>query len=99
MKRALLPSQLLALVAGVTFVTSSVAGPGGQSAAAKIVKEFDKNDNHRLDGDEVAAVQKSYEENPNGPLKEFDKNKDGKLEEREVLEIKEPAPKLKKLKK
>ena len=98
MKRTPFSSRVLPFLGVVAIVAFPLAARGGDSAAAKIIKEFDKNDNHRLDGEEIAAVQKAYEEKPNGPLKEFDKNKDGKLEEREVLEIKEPAPKLKKLK-
>src|SRR6476469_5147147 len=99
MKRSLIARWILPCLGSLVFVTSALAGPKGDGEAAKIIKEFDKDGNHRLDGEEVAAVQKAYEEKPNGPLREFDKNKNGKLEDREVFDIREPAPKLKKLKK
>jgi Ca2+-binding EF-hand superfamily protein len=59
-----------------------------KKAARKAVKavlaEFDKNNNGIIDGEEVDAVKKAYEADPNGPLKRFDLNSDGKLDDSEI---------------
>jgi hypothetical protein len=62
-----------------------------KKAAKKAVKavlaEYDKNNNGIIDGDEVDAVKKAYEADPNGPLKRFDLNTDGKLDDTEIGSI------------
>ena len=51
------------------------------------------NNNGFIDADEVEAIQKAFENDPD--LKRFDTNGDGKLDETEVSAI-NPAPKKKK---
>ncbi len=53
-------------------------------AAIEALKAFDKNGNKKIDGDEIAAVQKAFAEAPTGAMKPLDSNKDGKLDEMEL---------------
>ena len=89
-KILLCTAALLALA-----VPASVHAGGGKNpdkkAAKKAIKDlmaqYDKNNNGIIDGDEIDAVKKAYEADPNGVLKQFDTNADGKLDDTEIAAI------------
>lgn len=56
------------------------------SESAEVLKPFDKNDNHQIDPDELAAMQKSFT-----ALRKLDKNSNGEIEKVEVEIPKPPA--------
>ncbi len=58
------------------------------SRPGKVLKTYDTNGNHVIDGTEVDAVKKAYEDDKTGPLKQFDANNDGKLDDTEIAAIK-----------
>jgi hypothetical protein len=88
-KILLCTAGLLALALPATV---HAGGNSDKKAAKKAVKailaQYDKNSNGIIDGDEVDAVKKAYEADPNGPLKQFDTNSDGKLDDTEIAAIK-----------
>lgn len=53
-----------------------------------ILRKYDTNKNHVIDGDEIAALRKAYEANKTGPLKQFDTNNDGTIDDTEIAAIK-----------
>jgi Ca2+-binding EF-hand superfamily protein len=88
------PSLLLCVVGLLAFAFPAsvhAAKDPEKKAAKKAVKavlaEYDKNNNGIIDGEEVDAVRKAYEADPNGPLKRFDLNSDGKLDDTEIAAI------------
>ena len=88
-------TSLLLCAAGILTLAlpaSVLAGGNPDKKAAKkavkaVLAEYDKNNNGIIDGDEVDAVKKAYEADPNGPLKRFDTNADGKLDDTEIAAI------------
>ena len=85
-------STLLLTLAALALAlpTAALAGNKGKGnkEAMMAAKGYDTNANGKIDGDEVAAVQKAFEADKNGALKAFDKNADGKLDDAEIGEIK-----------
>ena len=79
----LLPALALAAKDGKTK-KKPAAAHGGESA--EVLKPFDKNDNHQIDPDELAAMQKSF-----AALRKLDKNSNGEIEKVEVEIPKAPA--------
>jgi Ca2+-binding EF-hand superfamily protein len=73
---ALLPALAFAAKDGKTRKRPSAdAAP----SVPEVVKTYDKNGNHQIDPDELAALQKSFAE-----LKKLDKNANGEIEAAEV---------------
>lgn len=66
------------------------ARPGGRpqpvSELSEVLKPFDKNGNHQIDADELAAVQKAF-----SALGKLDKNANGEIELGEVAAAAAPA--------
>jgi hypothetical protein len=79
---------LLALALPATVQAGGGKDKGAKKAVKAILAQYDKNNNGIIDGDEVDAVKKAYEADPNGPLKQFDTNSDGKLDDGEIAAIK-----------
>jgi Ca2+-binding EF-hand superfamily protein len=69
---ALLPTVALAAPGGKR-PPNSAAHHGGPMA--EVLKSFDKNGNHRIDADELPALQQTY-----STLKNLDKNANGEIE-------------------
>lgn len=90
-----LPSILVLTVALVALSLPVQAGAGkgdpNKKAAKKAAKaalaQYDTNSNGSIDGDEVAAIQKAYEDKKDTSLKTFDTNNDGKLDASEISAI------------
>ena len=81
----------LAALALALPTAALAAKPGkgkGNKEAMMAAKGYDTNANGKIDGDEVAAVQKAFEADKNGALKAFDTNADGKLDDAEIGAIK-----------
>jgi Ca2+-binding EF-hand superfamily protein len=53
-------------------------------AIGAIVKELDKDGNHKLEGPEIEALKKKFDADPKGALAVLDRNSDGKLDDEEV---------------
>lgn len=53
-------------------------------AIGAIMKELDKDGNHKLEGPEIDALKKKFEADPKGALAAIDRNSDGKLDDEEV---------------
>ncbi len=81
---ALLPVLASAAQADKTQKKRPGAAPSGDMAEA--LKPFDKNGNQQIDGDELAALQKTF-----GVLRKLDKNTNGEIEQSEVAQPK-PSP-------
>lgn len=80
----------------ITLPGLTLAAKGGKAQAkhpqqpsgdlADALKPFDKNGNHQIDADELAAVQKVFT-----ALGKLDKNANGEIEQREVAAASAPA--------
>lgn len=80
----LLPA--LALAAPADKANKRPAARPAAKGAAEVLKPFDKNENHQVDADELAAMQKSY-----ATLRRLDKNNNGEIEQSEVDSLNPPA--------
>lgn len=80
----LLPA--LALAVPADKAKKRTAARPASDGAAEVLKPFDKNENHQVDADELAAMQKSY-----AALRKLDKNSNGEIEQAEVDSLKAPA--------
>ncbi len=92
-------SRILVLVAcalTLAIPTSAFAGKGARKArkgeqAGKsarpgmLLKKYDTDKNGTIDGTEVEALRKAFD---NDPLKKIDANNDGKLDDTEIAAIK-----------
>ncbi|MEP6956449.1 MAG: hypothetical protein ABI883_06455 [Chthoniobacterales bacterium] len=54
----------------------------------KLVHEYDKNEDGKIDGAEADALKKAFDANKTGPTKMVDANNDGKLEDSEIAALK-----------
>lgn len=89
MKTSLITSILVLGILGASMgakpgKTKGKGNKEGLRAAAEALRGFDKNGNKTVDGEELAAVKKSFAEAPSGPLAALDKNKDAKLDDDEI---------------
>lgn len=85
------------LTLGLAFTTPSFAGnkaakkegkKAGHKEVGQAIKAADKNGNHTIDSDEVAALQDSLAKaSSDSSLKRLDKDGDGKLGDDEVKAI------------
>ncbi len=62
------------------------------------IERFDSNNNLRIDGKEVAALKKAYQDDKTGTLKQFDSDRDGTFSEQEIaaIHLHKPTPEPKK---
>jgi len=58
-----------------------------KKAARQLIGQYDTNKNGAIDGDEIDALKKAFDNDKTGPLKQFDTNGDGKLDDNEVAAI------------
>ncbi len=90
------------IAASITLTSSSFAGKNaaggkgrkghkGHPKIGAIIKQYDTNSNHTIDGDELAKLQADYAKL--APLVGLDKNGDGTLEAEEVAAINERSAK------
>jgi Ca2+-binding EF-hand superfamily protein len=85
MKTILLPLLVTALLPAVAFAAPDAKGKKRPAAAhqdgpmAEVFKTFDKNGDHKIDADELPALQKAF-----STLKNLDKNSNGEIELSEV---------------
>lgn len=87
-------SKPLLIVAGwatLLCMPCNVRAAAGAGPKATIFAQFDTNKNGVIDGEEVAAVRKSFAEEPKGQFARYDTNKDGKLDDAEIAAIKPPG--------
>jgi hypothetical protein len=84
------------LVAMLALGTPAFAGKkgkkkgkdGGGNFSAAIVKQFDKNGNHQIDADEVAALKSAFAAAPPGAgPKKLDRNSNGVLDDDEITAV------------
>ncbi|MEQ1862663.1 MAG: hypothetical protein ABMA13_22310 [Chthoniobacteraceae bacterium] len=83
------------LTLGLALTASSFAAKpgkegkkGGNRAVGEALKAADKNSNHTIDGEEVAALSEAIgKAGADSPLKALAKSSDGKLTEDEVKAI------------
>lgn len=68
---------------------SSTASSKSSERPGKLLKQADKNRNTRIDPEEVAALQKSFDADPSGPLAKIDRNGNKKLDDKEIAKINE----------
>ncbi len=54
----------------------------------KLVREFDKNEDGKIDGAEAEALRKAFDANKTGTGKVVDANNDGKLDDSEIGALK-----------
>ena len=92
MKRILTILSIVALAAVLTAPAQAGKGKKGAAAgdapkAGKILKEYDKNADGKIDGDEATALRKAFDGGDAG-LKGLDTDKDGKLSDGEIAAIK-----------
>ena len=79
----------LALPASVHAAKGNKAAKGDKGdRPGKVLRGFDTNKNHEIDGAEIEAVRKAYEADKTGPLKRFDANNDGKIDDTEIAALK-----------
>jgi len=57
-------------------------------AAARDAKQFDKNEDSSISGEESAALRKAFDADKTGPLKALDLNTDGTLDDNEIAAVK-----------
>ncbi len=81
---ALLPA--LALAAPSDKAKKRPTARPANDGAAEVLKPFDRNENHQVDPDELASMQKSYV-----ALRKLDKNSNGEIEQAEVDSLKAPV--------
>lgn len=94
-------------VAAITLSFSAVsiaadaekAGKDGKPKLGQVVKQYDADKNHKLEGDEVKAVRDALAADAASPLKALDKDKSGQIEDAEIAAFNEHASKPKKKKK
>jgi len=101
-------SSLVRITASVLFVAMlapAYAAKGDRKkqnveneAHAAILKQFDANNNDKLDGDEIVALRKAFAEGKDANLKALDKNADGKLSDEEIAAVSAAPVKVKKKK-
>lgn len=86
------PFHLLALVTVLLPVAAFAAKDGKRpkkaaaphDGPAEVLKDFDKNGDHRIDADELPALQRAF-----SALKNLDKNNNGEIE---LAEVEKPQP-------
>lgn len=59
-----------------------------QLAIAPALNLYDKDSDHAISGDEIAAVRAAFDAEKGGVLKPLDANADGKLDDAEIAAIK-----------
>ena len=72
-------------------ITPASSGASGASAErpGRLLKKADKNHNQKIDPEEVAALQKSFDADPTGALARIDRNDNKKLDDKEIARINE----------
>ncbi len=94
-----LPILTLVLCAlGLALPTSALAAKGAKKAGkgdkterrekAKIIREYDKNSDGKIDGDEKDALRKAFETDKSATMKSLDSNSNGKLDDSEIDALK-----------
>jgi hypothetical protein len=78
----------------VLFALTSLPARAAKEAKDTPVERFDTNNNRRIEGKEVAAMRKAYEDGKSGSLQQFDSNRDGKLSDAEIdaIQLHKPTP-------
>jgi len=96
LNRIMKPSVLLTLLLLVAVPAFAAKGKREGKRPdrnlTKALNAFDTNDDHRINGEEIAALKKAFAGAPSGPLAGLDKNKDGQIDESEIAAIKLRAP-------
>ena len=62
------------------------AGKGNHKAVATLIKDADKNGNHKIDDDEVAGLRDAFAKGGED-VKHLDRNANGKLDDDEVTAL------------
>jgi hypothetical protein len=84
---------LLTLILAVSTPAFAGKGKAGKGAAkgehpGKVLRELDKNGNHQIDGDEVAALKVEFgKAATDSMLKKLDKNSNGVLDDNEITAL------------
>ena len=87
---------LLILTLGAAFAlpSAALAGRGKANKGARkgqrpgqIVRTYDKNGDHQIEGDEADALKKAFADDPKGPLAALDKNSNATLEDDEISAV------------
>lgn len=76
-------AEMTAATSSSSTATANSARPG------KLLKRADKNRNKKLDPEEVADLQKSFDADPKGALAKLDRNGNKKLDDKEIAKINE----------
>ena len=85
-------AALLGLVSvPATFAKGHKSEGSPQIVPSDVYAQFDKNNNGKLEADEIEALRAEFAKVATGPLKVFDVNADGKLSDDEIAAI--PATK------
>lgn len=83
----------IVIAASIALTTSSFAGKKpkaeagakGHAGIGKIIKGFDTNGNHSIDGEEVAKLKAAYPSNAD--IKPLDKNSNGAIDDDEIAAV------------
>ncbi len=91
---------ILALTCALALVTVSPAFAGNKAAKGakptkaerqekrKLIREYDKNEDGKIEGAEAETLRKAFDADKTGPVKSLDKNSDGKLDDTEIAALK-----------
>ena len=84
---------LLSLSASVSFAKDS------KDSKESAIERFDGNNNFYIEGKEVAALKKAYQEEKQSALQVYDSDRDGTLSDKEIaaIRIHKPSPEPKKI--
>jgi hypothetical protein len=90
MKKTWIIAAMLMLAVG----TPAFAGKKDKNKGPDVFARYDTNGNGKLDPDEIEAIKKAFDTDPD--LKKYDTNGDGKLDDNEIAAIKPADHKKKK---